>query len=83
MKRIICTGRIVNGRLEISRPTLDEQAAINAAQLAANAELLAMHADLDALLAGRPVGYRLTAAQVEEIENENPGEDYCLRPWQW
>lgn len=84
MKRIILTGRIVDGRVTITRPTLDEQIAINEAQIARNrarlAEIDAMHADLDALLAGKPVGYRLTAAQLEAIENEQPGEE-CR--WQW
>lgn len=86
MKRIILTGRIVDGRVIVTRPTLDEQIAINEAQIECNratlAEIDAMHADLDELLAGRPAAYRLTAAQVEEIENEQPGEE-CRRPWMW
>jgi hypothetical protein len=77
VKRILCTGKVVNGgAVEITRPTLDEQIAINA-------ELIAMNRDLDALLAGKPLAYRLTPAQVAEIENERPGEDYCTRPWAW
>lgn len=81
MKRILAVGRVNrDGRIVITRPTLDEQIAINAAQIERNREAIAMHADLDALLAGKPVGYNLTAAQLEAIENEQPGEE-CR--WLW
>lgn len=80
MKRIIMTGRIVDGRVVVTRPTLEEQLAL---QIARNAEIIAMNADLDALLAGKPVGYRLTAAQVAELDNENPGLEYSTQPWRY
>lgn len=83
MKRILAVGRVDrDGRIVIARPTLDEQIAINAQVIERNRETLAMRADLDALLAGKPVAYRLTAAQLEAIENEQPGEE-CRRPWMW
>jgi len=83
VKRIIAVGRIVDGRVTITRPTLDEQIAINEAQIARNREIIAMHRDMDALLAGKPVGYRLTAAQLAQLDDENPGLDYSTQPWKW
>lgn len=89
MKRILAIGRVRNGgAVEITAPTLEERLAMqmerNAQVIERNrarlAEIDAMHADLDALLAGKPVGYRLTAAQVEEIENERPGDE---GRWWW
>ncbi len=88
MKRILCIGRVRNGgAVEITAPTLEErmdaQIARNAAQIERNAEILAMYADLDALQAGKPAAYRLTPAQVAALDDENPGEDFSTRPWQW
>lgn len=77
MKRILCTGRIVDGKVRFTRPSLEE---LIDAQMARNAEVLAMHRDLDALLAGKPVVHKLTAAQLEAIENEQPGDEYR---WLW
>lgn len=80
-KHMLCTGRVVNGgRVEITRPTLEQLIDM---QMARNEELLAMHRDLDALIAGKPVGYKLTQAQLEEIENEAIGREIGQNPWQW
>lgn len=65
--------------MNIDTTTLSLEEAISR-QIARNAEVLAMLADLDAMRAGKPVGYRLTAAQVEEIENERPGDE---GRWWW
>lgn len=87
-KRILCIGRIRNGgAVEITASTLegqlDARIAATAAQIARNREILAMYADLDALQAGKPTAYRLTPAQLAALDDENPGEDFSTRPWQW
>lgn len=85
MKRILAIGRVRNGgAVEITAPTLEERLAMqmerNAQVIERNRETLAMHADLDALLAGKPVAYRLTAAQLAELDDEQPGDE-CR--WLW
>jgi hypothetical protein len=48
-------------------------------------ELELMDADLDVLQDGdweAPFA-RLTAEQLEEIENERPGHELCTNPWEW
>lgn len=70
MKRIIAVGRVRNGGpVEITLPT--------------NSEHAAMDADLDAILAGKPLAYRLTPEQLEEIENEAIGREIGQNPWRW
>lgn len=81
MKRILCIGRVRNGGpVEITAPTLEERLD---SQISRNAEVLAMLADLDELLAGKPPAYKLTAAQLEEIESEHIGRDIGQSPWKW
>ncbi len=72
MKHLLCRGKVVNGGMvEITVPTLEERLD---AQIERNAELLAMHRDLDAILAGtHPIAYRLTAEALEEMEREEIG----------
>lgn len=84
MKRIIAVGRITRGRVEITRPTLDEQIAINEAQIARNREIIAMHADLDALQR-EPNSFTCTGNLDELLDalDENPGLDYSTQPWKW
>ena len=70
MKTILCIGRIIKGgAIELVAPT--------------NAEEAAMDADLAAILNGKPLGYRLTAEQLEEIENEAIGREIGQHPWEW
>lgn len=81
MKTIIAVGRIVRGgAVEITAPTLEERVD---AQIERNAERLAMNADLLAMLNGKPPAYKLTAAMLEEIENENIGQEIGQSPWRW
>lgn len=79
MKRIIAVGRVRNGGpVELDTgPTLEQRLD---AQIARNAEVLAMLADLDAMRAGKPPAYKLTAAMLEEIENDEPGRAES-QPW--
>jgi len=81
MKHLIAVGRIVRGgAVEITAPTLEERVD---AQIERNAERLAMNADLLAMLNGKPPAYKLTAAMLEEIENENIGQEIGQSPWRW
>lgn len=73
MKRILCTGKVEHGKIVITKPTIET---LIDAQIARNAELLAMHRDLDALLAGKPPAYRLTPEQLEELEQCDIADDY-------
>lgn len=69
-KHMLCTGRIVRGgAVEITAPTLEER--------------LAMNADLLAMLNGKPPAYKLTDADLEEIENEPIGREIGQTPWRW
>lgn len=81
-KRLLCIGKVVNGGpVEIDTgQTLEER--LDAA-IARTAEVLAMDADLAAILNGKPLGYRLTAEQLEEIENEAIGREIGQHPWEW
>lgn len=82
MKRILCIGRVTNGgpvELDTGQ-TLEER--LDAA-IARTAEMLAMNADLEAMMAGKPPAYKLTAAMLEEIENENIGQEIGQSPWRW
>lgn len=78
-KHMLCIGRVRNGgpvELDTGQ-TLEERLD---KQIARNAEVLAMLADYEAMLAGKPVGYRLTAEQLAEIEDEEPGRAEA-QPW--
>ena len=72
----------------MTEPTLEQRldAAIERTRrvVAANADILAMHECLDALQAGtlQPV-VRLTAEQLEEMDEENPGAEISRCPWKW
>lgn len=76
---MLCVGRIVNGGPVELRPTLEERLD---AQIARNAEVLAlverersaMHADLDALLAGKPVQH-FRPGDFEAMDSEILGAD--------
>lgn len=57
------------GAVEITAPTLEER--------------LAMNADLLAMLNGKPPAYKLTDADLEEIENEPIGREIGQTPWRW
>lgn len=70
MKHLIAVGRIIRGgAIQLVAP--------------ANPERLAMDADLDALLAGKPLAYRLTPEQLTEIEAEHIGQEIGQNPWRW
>ena len=48
------------------------------------AELQVLHGTLDELQTGtRERLVVLAADELEAIENENVGESFCTRPWQW
>jgi hypothetical protein len=43
-----------------------------------------MHQCLDELQAGhRQPQVQLTEADLDDIDNERVGEEYCTRPWEW
>ena len=71
----------------MSRPTLEQRldAAIERTHrvVAANADILAMHECLDALQAAAQPHHRLTAEQLEEMDEENPGAEISRCPWKW
>ena len=47
-------------------------------------EFVAMHTDADALeRCERVAAFRLTACQVEEMEQERIGEEFCTAPYNW
>ncbi len=64
MKRLLCIGKVVNGAVVVTAPTLEER--LDAA-IERNAELLAMNADLDAIQAREVNSFRCTDAQLDEL----------------
>lgn len=87
---MLAVGRVVNGAVVITAPTLEERldAAIEHAsrQIERNREVLAMHADLDELISGqRDPLTRLPAppfyVEGEEPWDEQPGYAESTQPY--
>ncbi len=68
MKHLLCRGKVVNGGMvEITVPTLEERLD---AQIKRNAEILAMHRDLDAIIERErrePTSFRFNDMQLGEL----------------